>query len=54
MTAVLQRLAKLPPSERLLTRAEQLAPYESDGLTAFRQSPLAVAIPQDLVLHLIC
>ena len=48
MTAVLQRLAKLLPSERLLTRAEQLAPYESDGLTAFRQSPLAVAIPEDL------
>ena len=44
--AALQRLTNLLPAERLLVRPEQLATYESDGLTAFRQAPLAVAIPE--------
>jgi glycolate oxidase len=43
---VLSRLASLLPRERLLTNAEQLAAYESDGLTAFHSRPAAVAIPQ--------
>ena len=38
-------LPLLPP-DRLLTRPEQLAAYESDALTAFRTRPLAVAIPE--------
>ena len=42
----LQRLAELLPPERLLVQPQQLAAYESDGLTAFRQRPLAVAIPE--------
>ncbi len=45
--AVLQRLAALLPPERLLGRPEHLAAYESDGLTAFRARPLAVAIPEN-------
>ena len=44
--ASLQRLTALLPPERLLCRPEQLAAYESDGLTAFRQRPVAVVIPQ--------
>src|SRR3954471_11462539 len=44
--AVLQRLAALLPRGRLLERPEHLAAYESDGLTAFRTRPLAVAIPE--------
>jgi len=43
--AVLQRLAALLPPGRLLERPEHLAAYESDGLTAFRTHPLAVAVP---------
>jgi glycolate oxidase len=39
-------LASLLPADRLLTRPEQLAAYESDALTAFRSRPLAVAIPE--------
>jgi len=35
----------LPPS-CLLFDAEQTAPFECDGLSAFRQAPLAVALPQ--------
>ena len=42
----LQRLASVFPSQRLLFEPQQLASYESDGLTAFRTRPLAVAIPE--------
>src|SRR5258705_12198189 len=42
----LNRLASLLPPQRLLSQPEQLAAYESDGLTAFRTRPLAVAIPE--------
>lgn len=46
MSATLQHLQTLLRPEQLLLRPEQLAAYESDGLTAFRQRPLAVAIPE--------
>ena len=46
MSIALQRLQALLKPEQLLLRPEQLAPYESDGLTAFKQRPLAVAIPE--------
>lgn len=47
-TAALSRLARLLPAGRLLTRPVELAAYESDGLTAFRTRPLAVAIPESI------
>jgi glycolate oxidase len=43
---VLQRLAAMLPPARFLERPEQLAAYESDGLTAFRARPAAVVIPE--------
>src|SRR5215472_5671724 len=43
---LLNRLAFLLPPGRLLCQAQQLAAYESDGLTAFRSRPLGVAIPE--------
>ena len=43
---ILQRLASLLPRERVLVQPEQLAAYESDGLTAFHERPLAVAVPE--------
>ena len=43
---VISRLASLLPRERLLTHVEQLAAYESDGLTAFRTRPLAVVVAE--------
>lgn len=46
MPTVLHRLASLLPPGRLLAQPEQLAAYESDGLTAFRATPLAVVMPQ--------
>ena len=33
------------PAENLITNAERTTPYECDGLTAYRQRPLAVALP---------
>ncbi|MCP5559462.1 MAG: FAD-binding protein [Verrucomicrobiaceae bacterium] len=46
MPAALQRLAQILPADRLLTSAAELAAYESDGLTAFRTRPLAIAVPE--------
>src|SRR5688572_20689263 len=45
--ALLADLAKLFPPARLLQRAEQLAPYESDALTAFRTRPQAVVLVEN-------
>ncbi len=44
--AFLTALARLYPADRLLIQPGQLAPYESDGLTAFRVRPVAVVIPE--------
>lgn len=43
---LLASLSRLYPPERLLTRPAQLTPFESDALTAYRQRPLAVVIPE--------
>ncbi len=39
-------LAPLLPAHALLHQAEQTTPYECDGLSAYRQRPLAVALPE--------
>lgn len=44
--AAISALARVFPPERLLTSDAQVAPFESDGLTAFRARPLAVVFPQ--------
>src|SRR5471030_22020 len=44
--AMLRRLVALLPAGRVLAQPEQLAAYESDGLTAFRALPLAVVVPE--------
>jgi glycolate oxidase len=43
---LLPALARLYPSSRLLTAPGGLAPFESDGLTAFRARPRAVVLPE--------
>ncbi len=40
-------LHRIYPPDRLLTKAAQLAPYESDALTSFRSRPKAVVIAAD-------
>ena len=47
MSTSIQRLKKLLRPEQVLLGAEQLAAYQSDGLTAFQQLPLAVVIPEN-------
>ena len=41
-------LRRVLPADAVLDRAEQLRPYECDGLSAYRQLPLAVALPGDV------
>lgn len=42
-----KRLRALLASDALLTEREELAPYETDGLTAFRRLPMLVALPEN-------
>lgn len=55
-TAWLAELARIYPPDRLLVQAAQLAPYESDALTAYKTRPAAVVIPetQDEVIETVC
>ncbi len=43
---VVQALAQALPAHALLWHAEDTTPYECDGLTAYRQRPLVVALPE--------
>jgi glycolate oxidase len=43
---VARALAKILPPDCLLSREEELTPYECDGLAAYRQQPLLVALPR--------
>ena len=43
---VVQALMATLPARCLLYRDEETAPYECDGLSAYRQLPLAVALPE--------
>ena len=44
--AVVHALAQHLPAHALLFHAEDTTPYECDGLTAYRQRPLVVALPE--------
>src|SRR5258705_4640825 len=44
--ALLTRLRAIYPPSEILTETAQLAPYESDALTAFKQAPLVVVFPR--------
>jgi glycolate oxidase len=39
-------LARVLPRSSILTRREETTPFECDGLTAFRATPMVVALPQ--------
>ncbi|MEE9335802.1 MAG: FAD-linked oxidase C-terminal domain-containing protein [Granulosicoccaceae bacterium] len=41
-------LSALLPAGLMLSSAEELKPYESDGLTAFRKTPLLVVLPETI------
>jgi glycolate oxidase len=44
--AIVRKLAEVLPAHALLWHAEDTTPYECDGLTAYRQRPLVVALPE--------
>jgi glycolate oxidase len=44
--AVVAALAAVLPAHALLWRGEDTVPYDCDGLTAYRQTPLVVALPE--------
>ena len=44
--ALLVELGRLLPADALLFADEDLKPYECDGLSAYRQLPMAVALPE--------
>ena len=43
---VVQALSACVPQHALLWQAEDTTPYECDGLTAYRQRPLVVCLPE--------
>jgi glycolate oxidase len=45
--ALVQRLGAVLPAGSLLHQAEDLKPYECDGLTAYRTVPMVVALPEN-------
>ncbi len=44
---VVAALGAVLPAHALLWRGEDTSPYECDGLTAYREQPLVVALPED-------
>ena len=44
---VVQALSAVLPAHALLWHTEDTVPYECDGLTAYRQQPLVVVLPED-------
>lgn len=46
-SVLLTGLRRFLPKASLLTKPEQLVPYECDALSAYRQMPAAVALPED-------
>jgi len=45
-SAVVDALARILPREALLADAEELRPYECDGLSAYHRLPMLVALPE--------
>jgi glycolate oxidase len=46
-TTLIRRLREVLPAQALLAEEEEMRPYDCDGLTAYRQLPLLVALPED-------
>ena len=43
---VVAALSAIVPGEGVISQASELLPYESDGLTAYRQPPMVVVLPE--------
>ncbi len=45
---LVRALCEILPSQQVLCTAEELRPYECDGLSAYRRTPLAVVLPDSV------
>ena len=45
-TAIVAALKRIVPGEGVIASEEAMRPYESDGLTAYRQLPMVVVLPE--------
>lgn len=43
---IVRALRRIVPGEGVIDRPDELRPYESDGLTAYRQPPMVVVLPE--------
>jgi hypothetical protein len=43
---IVAALRAIVPGEGVISEAAELRPYESDGLTAYRQPPMVVVLPR--------
>src|SRR5208282_4069922 len=44
--AIVAALQRIVPGEGVIDSADAMRPYESDGLTAYRQLPMVVVLPE--------
>ena len=44
---IFKKLAKLINPENVLSHADEIKPYETDALAAYKQTPLAVVLPEN-------
>ena len=44
---IISDLEKILKSENILSHPNELKPYETDGLSAYKQSPFAVVFPEN-------
>ena len=45
--AVIEALRAILPADSVLSQESELRPYECDGLAAYRQTPMVVALPEN-------
>src|ERR1700686_5641523 len=45
-TAIVRALRAIVPGEGVIAAEQGMRPYESDGLTAYRQLPMVVVLPE--------
>ena len=44
---IVSHLKKITKDENILSEDEEIKPYETDGLAAYKQTPLAVVLPEN-------
>ena len=47
---IIKDLGKFISKENILSHQDEIKPYETDGLTAYKQKPLIVNFPRSLII----